>query len=55
MDQSNFGKVVYSKAGRDKGKCFVIIEVIDEQYVYISDGRLRKIEKPKQENKAFIY
>lgn len=47
MDQSNFGRVVYSKAGRDKGKYFIITGMFDEQYVYVCDGSLRKIESPK--------
>ncbi|HEY9060285.1 MAG TPA: KOW domain-containing RNA-binding protein [Pseudobacteroides sp.] len=42
------GQVVYSKAGRDAGRKFIIISIPDESYVYISDGDLRKIEKPKR-------
>ncbi len=42
------GQVVYSKAGRDAGKKFIIVSIPDESYVYISDGDLRKIEKPKR-------
>lgn len=42
------GRVVYSKAGRDSGRTFVIVDVIDEIYVYISDGDLRTVEKPKK-------
>ncbi len=42
------GQVVYSKAGRDAGRRFVIVGVIDKLYVHISDGDLRKIEKPKK-------
>lgn len=49
MDEHNLlGKVVHSKSGRDKGKYFIIISIIDAEYVYISDGDLRKIEKPKK-------
>ncbi|MDP4179745.1 MAG: KOW domain-containing RNA-binding protein [Bacillota bacterium] len=42
------GQVVYSKAGRDAGKKFVIVKIPDELFVFISDGDLRKIEKPKR-------
>ncbi len=42
------GQVVYSKAGRDAGKKFIIVNIPDEFYVFISDGNLRKIEKPKR-------
>lgn len=49
MDEhSLLGKVVHSKSGRDKGKYFIVISIIDAEYVYISDGDLRKIEKPKK-------
>lgn len=41
------GQVVRSIAGRDKGKFFVIIEGIENTYVKISDGDLRKIDKSK--------
>ena len=43
-----FGQVVFSKAGRDKGKKFIVIDIIDELYVMISDGDLRRIENAKR-------
>ena len=42
------GRVVYSTAGRDSGKLFIVLEQIDENYVLISDGKLRTEEKPKK-------
>lgn len=47
-DNSLIGKVVHSKSGRDKDRYFIIVGIIDTNYVYISDGDLRKIEKPKK-------
>lgn len=44
----SIGQIVSSKAGRDKDRLFVIIDIIDDQYVLIADGDLRKIEKPKK-------
>ncbi|HEY4543590.1 MAG TPA: KOW domain-containing RNA-binding protein [Tissierellaceae bacterium] len=41
------GQVVKSKAGRDKGRLFIVIEVVDDEFVYIVDGDLRKLDKPK--------
>lgn len=41
------GQVALSTQGRDKGTLFIITKVIDKNYVEISDGVLRKIEKPK--------
>lgn len=49
MDE-RIGKVAYSKAGRDKGRLFVVINVVNEQFVMIADGDLRKIENPKIKN-----
>jgi ribosomal protein L14E/L6E/L27E len=40
--------VAESAAGRDKGRLFVIIGIIDEQYVYIADGDLRIKDRPKK-------
>lgn len=42
------GQVVLSKAGRDEGKKFIVIDIIDEFYVMISDGDLRRIENAKR-------
>ena len=42
------GSVVLSRAGRDAGRYFIVKEVLDEQYVSIVDGELRKIVKPKK-------
>lgn len=42
------GQVVYSRAGRDAGRMFIVTEVADLNYVLIADGDLRKIEKPKK-------
>ncbi len=41
------GDIVLSKAGRDKGKYFVILKTVDENFVYIADGDLRKVDNPK--------
>jgi ribosomal protein L14E/L6E/L27E len=42
------GKVVNSKAGRDMHRSFIIVGILNSEYVYISDGKLRKIDKPKK-------
>ncbi len=43
------GLVVRSKAGRDKDIFCVVIKV-DGDYVYLSDGKYRKLENPKKKN-----
>lgn len=42
------GQVVQSKAGRDANKYFIIVEKVDNQNVKIVDGKIRKIQNPKQ-------
>ena len=47
-DDSLIGRVVYSKAGRDKGTFFIIVSHVDENYVHLCDGDTRKIENTKK-------
>lgn len=47
------GQIVFSKSGRDKGRAFVIYDY-DEDYVFIVDGDLRRLEKPKKKKKIHI-
>lgn len=42
------GQVVKSKAGRDKGRIFLVLDIIDAQYVSIVDGISRKLDNPKR-------
>jgi ribosomal protein L14E/L6E/L27E len=48
MNNNYLGAVVCSKAGRDIDRKFIIMDIINDEYVYISDGDLRKVEKPKK-------
>ncbi len=43
-----YGNIVLSKAGRDKGNYFIVINVIDSQFVEIADGDLHKVDNPKK-------
>jgi ribosomal protein L14E/L6E/L27E len=42
------GRAAESVAGRDKARLFIIVSVIDEQYVTIADGDLRTLDRPKK-------
>lgn len=42
------GQFVKSRAGRDKDKVFIVLSIIDEHFVYLVDGDLRKLENPKK-------
>lgn len=47
-DSTIIGTVATSRAGRDKGRSFIIVGVCDDEHVYIADGTLRKLENPKK-------
>jgi len=47
------GQIVFSKCGRDKGKTFVIVNVLDE-YVFLTDGDLRPLAKPKKKKAKHV-
>ncbi len=42
------GRAVRSVQGRDADRCFVILQVLDEQYVLMADGLTRKLAHPKK-------
>lgn len=42
------GRVAVSKAGRDKNRCFLICEIVDDEFVLVVDGALRKLSRPKK-------
>lgn len=44
------GQIVYSKAGRDSGKFFAVVELVGEDRVKIADGDARRIKKAKLKN-----
>ncbi len=47
------GKFATSKAGHDKTKLYVIIKE-DTEYVYLVDGDLKPLDKPKKKSKKHI-
>lgn len=47
-DEIAIGQVVKSRAGRDKGKIFLVLDRIDDEHLLIVDGDLRKLDKPKK-------
>ena len=53
MNELQQGQIIKSKAGRDKGKLFIIVK-IEEEYVYLTDGNLRRVENPKKKKVKHI-
>lgn len=56
MNVSTFenGRVVLSKQGRDKGRLFIVIEIVNDDFVLVVDGDLRKLAKPKLKRKKHL-
>jgi len=50
----NLGQIVYSKSGRDAGKIFVVVNIDEENFIYISDGDMRRFEKAKKKKLKHI-
>lgn len=48
------GSIVKAAAGKEKGNFFVVLE-FNKDYVIISDGRYRPIEKAKKKNVKHIF
>ena len=61
VKEPKLGGIAISLSGRDKGRCFIIKEIVDDKYVYITDGMLRKVAHPKKkklkhlELKPFVF
>ena len=47
------GKFATSKAGHDKTKLYIIIKE-DSEYVYLVDGDLKPLDKPKKKRKKHV-
>ena len=52
MELSNADMIV-SLAGRDKGQLFFVVDT-DEQYVYLADGKGRRLESPKRKKRRHV-
>ena len=53
MRESCIGMLARSAAGHDEGKMYVIIAE-DAAYVYLVDGKVRTLDKPKKKKKKHI-
>ena len=49
------GRVVRSKAGRDAGRYFVVMSLIDNEFVMMADGGLRGVERQKRKRRKHLY
>ena len=44
----NIGDIVLALAGRDSERLFIVVGILDENYVYIADGKSRRVDLPKK-------
>ena len=42
------GKVVKSLKGHDTGRVYLVVAVLNEDFVLLADGKYRKLDYPKQ-------
>lgn len=47
------GRIVCSKAGRDKGYFMVVVKK-EGNYVFLCDGKERPLERPKRKNEKHL-
>ena len=49
----NIGDIVISIMGHDRGEYYLVLDC-DNDFVYLADGRLKTVNKPKKKNKKHI-
>ncbi|MBC9785276.1 KOW domain-containing RNA-binding protein [Heliobacterium chlorum] len=42
------GQLVLSRNGRDQNRYFLVLKILDPDYLLIADGRYRKVDTPKK-------
>lgn len=47
------GDIVLGRAGREKGRFLVVVKV-EADRLFLSDGKERKLEKPKEKNRKHV-
>ena len=48
------GSIVFSKAGRDMGRPFLVIQEIDKDFVMVADGKLRTMDRLKTKRRKHL-
>ena len=48
------GRVARSTAGRDQGRPFLVIKELDDDFVLMADGSLRKLDRPKKKRRKHL-
>ena len=48
------GSIVQSKAGRDQGRLFLVVGEVDDDFVMIANGDLRKLDRLKKKRRKHL-
>ena len=48
------GSIVISKAGRDQGRAFVVVGEVDDDFVMVANGALRKMDRQKKKRRKHL-
>ncbi len=48
------GRIARSQAGRDEGRLFVVLREVDDDFVLVSDGALRSLDRPKKKRRKHL-
>ena len=48
------GSIVISKAGRDQGRLFLVVGEVDENFVMVANGALRKMDRQKKKRRRHL-
>jgi len=48
------GSVVISKAGRDRGRPFLVVGELDDDFVTVANGDLRKLDHQKKKRRKHL-
>jgi len=50
MEKLEIGQIVRSNSGRDKNTLFIVTKLLENGYVYLVDGKYKKVQNPKLKN-----
>ena len=48
------GSIVISKAGRDQGRAFLVVAEVDDDFVMVANGALRKMDHQKKKRRKHL-
>lgn len=48
MMKCDVGGIVQSQAGRDRDQFFIVSSILGDEYVYLVDGKNKKLNNPKK-------